>query len=151
MNNNLFVSVSVGVGLLSFGVWLLRSHIQTWRAQKNDPTLEDRERLHLYARYRRRMQASGIIVLLGVLIPMGDILFSVILPRNLAPVWFALYWGVVLLLALWIILLALGDMYSTSVHTKASLSRIRSKQRELEKQISEIQRRKSNGQHRKNN
>jgi cytochrome c biogenesis protein CcdA len=144
-NNNWLFSIALGISLIAIGLMLMRSHLRSWKSSKNDGSLEDRERTHLYTRYRRRMQASGMITGLGILFPLGDILFS-FLPLNAQnQIWFAIYWLIVLLLAGWLIVLALADMYSTSIHAKTSLNKVRRKQRELERQVAEIKRRESNG------
>ena len=87
------------------------------------------------------MQVAWIIVLEGILIPVGYIL----IPWKNIPVLFALYFGIVLALAGWMILLALGDNLATTTHTKVALRQVRRKQRELQEQIAEIKRRGSNG------
>ena len=135
------VAPCVGGILIVVGAVLMRSHAKVWRLQKNDSQLEFDDRSHYYARYRRRMQTSGMIALLGFLIPLGDVLFH----PKVAPLWVILYWIAVLLLAGWVIVMGLGDWASTVAHTRASLARIRQKQRELEQQLSQIRRRGSNG------
>ena len=135
------VAPCVGGILIVVGAVLMRSHAKVWRLQKNDSQLEFDDRSYYYARYRRRMQTSGMIALLGFLIPLGDALFH----PKVAPLWVTLYWIAVLLLAGWVIVMGLGDWASTVAHTRASLARIRQKQRELEQQLSQIRRRGSNG------
>jgi hypothetical protein len=83
-----------------------------------------------------------MIAVLGVLVAVGDQL----------PIWrnrpglFGLYWLAVLLLTFWVMLLAVGDFYSTRAHARSSLAQFQKKQRELERQIAVIKRRRSNGQ-----
>lgn len=141
MGGNWIISTSFGVALVAIGLGLLRAHRKAWRNQKNDPDLDDADRQHYYTRYRRRMQASGILTLLGVLIPVGDVL----IPWKNFPLACALYWSIVILLALWVVLLGTGDALATAAHGRIALSRVRRKQRQLEEQVSEIRRRQSNG------
>src|SRR5690554_5158092 len=101
---------------------LLRAHYRTWQAQKQDSKLDDLDRRHYYARYRRRMQTSGMLALLGLLLPIGD----AFIPAD-APGVFGIYWIAVLLLTFWVVLLGLGDMVSTTAYSKASMARIRRK------------------------
>lgn len=138
---NWFVSAITGVALVGAGIALMFSHRSAWRRQQNDPALSDAERKHLYARYRRRMQTSAILALLGVLIPVGDLL----IPWQNRPGLFALYWGMLILLSLWVIVLGVGDAISTAARSRSELARIRRKQRELQQQVAEIRRRHSNG------
>lgn len=141
MGGDWILPVSAGAALIGVGVTMMLSHRKAWRIQKNDPNLPDDERKHLYSRYRRRMQASGLLAALGVLIPVGVVL----IPWQGRPLWWALYWGLLMLMSLWVVVLGLGDALSTAARSRAELGRIRRKQRELEQQIAELQRRKSNG------
>ncbi|HEY3393306.1 MAG TPA: hypothetical protein VGK58_11410 [Lacipirellulaceae bacterium] len=52
---------------------LLDSHRRAWRAAQQDPTKSERERRFALAQYRRRMQASGIIGVLGAAIGIGPL------------------------------------------------------------------------------
>ncbi len=123
------------------GLALVAAHLRTWKRKQNEPNLEEAERVHLAARFRRRLQTSGMIAVLGVLIAVGDLL--PVLRRN--PGLFGLYWFGVLLLTAWVMLLGVGDYFSTRVHGRAALARLRKKQNELEQEIAEIKRRGSNG------
>lgn len=130
-----------GTALFVLGLCLMRWHVSSWRAQKHDLNLADEQRDHYYRRYRRRMQASGLIALLGVLLPVG-----VALPvLKQAPGLWSVYWVGVLLLSLWVILLGIGDFFSTVSHSRTALTEIRARQRALERQLSELRGRQSNG------
>jgi len=87
------------------------------------------------------MQTSALLAILGVLIPVGDVL----IPWQNHPVLFALFWGGLILMSLWVIMLGLGDAVSTAAHSRAQLARIRRKQRELQQELSELRRKQSNG------
>jgi hypothetical protein len=52
---------------------LLDSHRRAWRAAQQDATKSERERRFALAQYRRRMQASGIIGVLGAAIGIGPL------------------------------------------------------------------------------
>ena len=106
--------------MIGVGVLLMRSHVRSWAAKKNDSSLDERERRHLHSRFRRRMQASAILAALGVLIPLGGI----VIPWQQFPGFFAPYWIAVLLLALWVILLGMADVVATSAHTRAELTQL---------------------------
>ena len=141
------VYLVVGATLIATGLLMMRAHVQAWRAEKNDPTIEDDQRTFFYKRYRRRMQTSAMIAVIGVLIPFGVL---VLRPGLFADAQqqvrvFTFFWASVLLLAVWVILLGVGDLLSTSAQSRVALARIRLKQRELEQQIAEIRRRHSNG------
>lgn len=136
--NNPWPALIVGVVLIASGSLAMRSHMRSWRRQQNDPTFEDRDREYYQRRYRRRMQMSAILVILGILIGGGDVL----LPfqwRHPGPV--ALYWIGVLLLTGWLILLALADLISAFAYGRVELARVRQKHRELERQVVEFKHR----------
>ena len=134
-----------GASLLVLGVLMMRSHTRTWRYRQSDESLDEGESQYFKSQYRRRMQTSAIIALLGVMLFVGDVVLPLFLERkNLAAV-FGVYWLVVLLLTLWIFVLAWGDVAAIRVHSQTALARNRRKQQELEKQIVELKRRRSNG------
>ena len=141
------LSIVVGVALLIIGGILMRSHVRVWNGQKNDSSLEPFDRKHLFARYRRRMQTSGIILLLGVLIPLGAAAFPVVGFFNQRPLLLTLYWLAVLFFSLWVIVLGMGDCVATGAHSRAALSRVRKKQRDLQEQVAKLKNRDSNGHH----
>ena len=64
----------VGGVLVALGALFMWSHIRSWRRTQHDPELEDRDERHYRVQFRRRMQTSGMIVLISVLIPLGDAL-----------------------------------------------------------------------------
>ena len=131
----------VGLVLVAIGLGLMRWHFVAWREQRTDPSLTDAERGLYERRYRRRMQTSGLLALLGVLLGLGD----VVVAQRISPVLFAAWVLAMLLLVLWIILLALGDMASTAVHSRQQLARVRQEQRALELRLEEMRNRRSDG------
>ena len=140
--------MSFGAALVVGGLIMMRRHRVTWYEEKNDPGLEDSDRDYYFRRYRRRMQTSAMIALIGLLIAVGDaVLPRLIVNQQRAMLVFGVYWGAVLLLTGWVIAMALADMLSASAHTRAALSRLRSKQHELEKELDDVRRRGSNGHH----
>ncbi|MBM82998.1 MAG: hypothetical protein CMJ78_20745 [Planctomycetaceae bacterium] len=144
--DNWIAAIAVGVILLVIGGGMMYSHTQSWRRHKNDGSLDDFDRKHYYKRYRRRMQTSGLITLLGILIPIGDAPF---VWGQRDEVLSSAYWLGVLILLMWIIVMALGDMTSSRLHGNVAMARIRQKQRELEAQVAELKRHEGNGRHKK--
>jgi hypothetical protein len=107
---------------------------------------DDRERRHYRLQFRRRVQVSALLILLGIMIPIGD--WLMVQRRNL--LWMTVYWIVVLILALWIMLLAAIDWLSTRMFvraTRATLAGLARKQRELEAEAERLRGRGSNGRH----
>ncbi|MGD9855832.1 MAG: hypothetical protein AB7U20_12880 [Planctomycetaceae bacterium] len=130
------ISAAFGGALLVAGLLMMRSHHRVWRAQKSDPELDAKDLLFFGRRYRRRMQASGMMALIGILLPIGDSV-QLFLP---APGWFAVYWAIVLLLVMWLFVLAVSDMISTRAHSIIALHRLRAQQRELEREALALRR-----------
>ena len=139
--NEWIVPTAGGILVLA-GLSLVQAHVRSWKRQKTDPELDDADYSHLSARYRRRLQTSSMIAMLGVLLAVGDQL--PILRKR--PGLFGLYWFAVLLLTLWVVVLAAGDFDATQANGRTSLAEFRKKQRDLERQAAEIKRRRSNGQ-----
>ena len=134
-----------GTILVIMGGLMIRSHLRTWWRHRDNSSLGEREMQYCFAQYRRRLQTSAIIVLLGVLLFVGDVALSRVLPEEYFVEVFGIYWIVVLCLTLWIVVLALGDITAIRIHSKTVLNRHLRKQRELEEQLSELKKRHSNG------
>ena len=135
------IAATVGSGLFLVGLTMIRAHAKAWNQQKHDTSLDEPDRLHYHQRFRRRIQTSGLIALLGILIAIGD---SPLI-WGLGPQVSTYYWLAVLALTGWVVLIALGDLGSSRAHTRIALSRVRQKQRELEAQVARIKARRSNG------
>jgi hypothetical protein len=69
----MILTAIVSLVLLGLSGVLLDSHRRAWRAIEQDATKSDRERRFALAQYRRRMQASGIIGVLGAAIGIGPL------------------------------------------------------------------------------
>jgi UDP-N-acetylmuramyl pentapeptide phosphotransferase/UDP-N-acetylglucosamine-1-phosphate transferase len=141
VNENKWIVPAVGGVLFLIGLVLVIAHLRTRKRAQNEPQLDAAAQTHLAKRFRRRLQASGMIAMLGVLIGVGDQL--PILRQK--PGLFGLYWLAVLLMTAWVMLLGVGDYFSTRVHGRAALTRLRKKQHALEEEVAEIRRRGSNG------
>lgn len=137
--------------LILFGAGALWRHIAARKRLVVDPDLSDEDRAFGRSQFRRRVQTSSLICLIGFLILVGDL----VIPwgRNgrgdkvAATFWFAIYWSGIIILALWVILLALGDFVAIRTNSQGQLSRLeaakRSLQREAERLRSEQDRRSS--------
>lgn len=121
------------------GVLMMRSHIKGWREQKDSFT-DELEEKHLQRRFRRRMQASALLVLLGLLIGLGQLIDG---PEH--PLLFTFYWLGVLLLTCWIILLALGDAVSIAAYSRVAQAQLDQQRRSIEAELERLKARQSNG------
>ena len=134
-------AAATGGVLFGLGVLLMRSHRIAWKRQQNDSSLDEGERTYLQRRYRRRMQTSGLIATLGLLIPAG----AALMVWKTDVVLMTCYWIAVLLLTVWVAVMGAGDLAATGAHTRVALDRLRAQQQALEQQLEEIKTRGSNG------
>lgn len=141
MVKSLWVSAAFGGVLIVGGLLMMRSHWRAWQKQQVDPEFDEADLRFFRRRFRRRIQASGLLTIIGVILPLGDFVLSgaVVEAGELAKLaLFAAYVILLLLLSVWIVLLAIGDMASTKVHTTVSLNRIRAEQRKLEREAAAL-------------
>ena len=134
--------------LLVIGVLMMRAHRRTWVQQQDDPGLNQSELTRLRKRYRRRMQMSGMIGVLGVMLGVGD---ALIWEQDLQMI--AIYWIVVIGLGAWLLVLGMGDLASVRVDSKQAMTELReigARRKEVEAELAEIRRRGSNGEAKSN-
>jgi hypothetical protein len=98
----------------------VRWHVKEWRLEQADASLDEYDRKHYYARYRRRMQTSGMLILLGILIPLWDWLWE----RQFVAAGTAVGFSVFQLDG-WVIVLALADMLATKNHSQVAMAKVR--------------------------
>jgi hypothetical protein len=97
----------VSLFLAAAAIFLVRSHVRSWRAARQQDLSPAEFDFHR-RQFRRRMQASGWLGVLAVAILGG----SVLRPGSLFVfVWFGIFLAVV-----WVTILALADMVATRRH-----------------------------------
>jgi hypothetical protein len=134
VTNKWIQSVVVAAVLLMIAAFLIRSHRRAWAKHELDDELDDADRLHYRGQYRRRMQASGLLGLIGLLIVFGDLGID----WTAYPLLFSFYWMGVLGATFYLIVLGLLDAFATAAHTRASLARLRQRRGVLERQAAEL-------------
>ena len=100
-----FLSVLVALVLCGSSAGLIAGHIRAWRRLQG-AEIDQGERHFRCRQYRRRMQTSAMLGVLGVAIFVGQLLMIWITSWLLL----AIYWSGLLLLVLWVVLLAVADM-----------------------------------------
>lgn len=118
------------VGALLIGLGAGSAWYQ-WRYRQPDREADDVGRQHATRQLRRRLQVSGMLVLVGILIPLGDQLPFF----QQAPAAFVFFWGAVLLLTAWIALLAIADLASARAYHRVAGVRLHQARRELEAEL----------------
>jgi hypothetical protein len=139
-------SFLVGAALLTLGVIWLRWHLRVWREHVHDPTLDERERKHYRAQFLRRVQVAALLILLGILIPAGDLLMAGAQRQHAALM--TGYWIVVLSITLWVMLLAALDWVSCRANLRAhraALAALNRKRHELEAEVARLRQQHRNG------
>jgi cell division protein FtsB len=142
--NDIKASLVFGTALVFLGVWLIRWHRAAWSAHRAEEATDERAKFHYRRQFRRRIQVSVLLILVGVMIPLGDWLMV----QRPDPKWTAFFWIAVLLMALWIMLLAALDWLSSRMHVRAAraaLGSLARKQRELEAEVERLRSKRSNG------
>ena len=117
-----------GAFLVILAIFMVRAQRKA-RAEISSTTDDPSEMRFLQNRVRRRTQVAWMIGLIGVMIPIGDSLID----WEGAFVTFALYWLIVMGLACWVGVLALGDMAATHAHSAIELNLLKHQQQELER------------------
>ena len=137
--NNWIPAAIFGGALVALGTGMILSHRKNRRRQRNDDSIDDAEWSHLTNRYRRRMQTSAMVILVGAMIAGGDALVW-----NLGPLASTLYWLFVIFLVCWIALLAVGDLTSIQVRARVTSAKYDAMRQKLEDELAQ-QRARNNG------
>ena len=137
-----------GGGLAVVGLSMMAWHHKSWKKQREEPGFNQWDLTRLKTRCRRRMQTSGMIAVLGVMLAIGDALIW-----SQGPLVATVYWIVVIAMGGWLLLLGVGDLLTVRVDSKLArdeLQRIGQKRAKLETELEEMRRRGSNGEAKSN-
>lgn len=132
--------IAVTIVLLLAAGGLLASHVWAWRTSQHEE-LDPQERDYRRRQFRRRMHTSAMLGLLAV-VTLGGYLLTL---------WFRSAWlavlfsGSVMVLACWVVLLALLDMYATKRHFGRLRQDCLVEQAKLEAELRRIQAVRGNG------
>ena len=123
--------------LVSFGMFLTVWHWRGWKRIENDPEEGTEFR---WSQVRRRIQVALMISLVGVLLCIGDTILPIMQREgSMSKVQMAAWWTVdvilLLFVAVWIALLAIGDMAVSASRARVEQLRIKQQQRELAVEI----------------
>jgi len=129
-------SFLVCIALVALGVFMIRGHLRGWASRQAEGISDPADLLHYHAQFRRRIQTSALIAIIGILIFVGDLI-----GEQIGPAFFGWYWIGVLLLVAYLVVLAILDGLSTASHTRAALARLRAQRRQLERHAAELKER----------
>jgi flagellar basal body-associated protein FliL len=124
------------LAIVAVAAVLVAWHVRSWRRAKA-PGRTAGELKFAFEQYRRRMQTSVMLGLVGVLILAG--------PWITAPLAVLLYWLGVIVLIVWIVLLAGADMLATRMHYAQAEAEQHLKQVKLHAALEAEQRKRDEG------
>jgi hypothetical protein len=138
----LWFTIAVGVALDAMAAGLTVWHVRAWqRFEASGDAADPRERGYRCRQFRRRVQTSALLGLLGLAVVAGHWATS--------PPWrpwaFAAYWGMVLTVVAWVALLALADLVSTRLYFGRVRQRYRLEETRLKAELEQLRRTRSNG------
>lgn len=108
------VFAGFGALLAAIGVALICLHVRSHRAHEQDTRISDKDRRFLNRQYTRRMQTSSLTVFLGGLIAIGG---RVTIFQQ-SPWMATIYVCILLMLAVWLLLLGVGDAVASRIHAQ---------------------------------
>jgi hypothetical protein len=129
-------SFLVCVSLVAIGVFMIRGHLRGWAERQAEGITDPADLLHYHSQFRRRIQTSALIAIIGVLIFVGDLI-----GQQIGAKLFGVYWVIVLMLVAYLMVLAVLDGLATASHTRAALARLRAQRRQLERSAAELKER----------
>lgn len=117
--------------LLAIGLFI--GNVRTWRIDRDREQGDERD--FAQRRFRRRLQTTGMLIVLAIGLCLGQLI-----PWREHPSLFVLFWFIMLLILGWMVLLALGDLMVGRQH----LARLTRERRIAEAQLNaELQRLKN--------
>jgi hypothetical protein len=119
---SLVVAVAIGMAVHQW---------RMWKRDREDLAGEPAEEAFAWSRLRRRLQVSVLLAVIGVMLPIG--VWKPLFQKRL--LLFLGYWLAVLLLIFWVVLLALGDLLATAMHSRVVNSRLHRERRMLEEEL----------------
>jgi hypothetical protein len=123
--------------LAASAAWMFR-HTRSWR-EVQQQTLPAEEFEFRYRQFRRRMQTSAMLGILGVVLSAGDLVQS----ARSNPWIMAIYCMIILTITFWMILLAISDIWATRFHYGRIRQRFLNEQAKLEAEFRRHQREKN--------
>lgn len=100
-------AILFAVALVCVSVTLVLWHVRSWRLMRLElPHAE--ERSYRWRQFRRRMQASSLIGVLGMAVYLGYLI-----PARASPGFFLAFWLMVIFVVLWLAALATLDLLAT--------------------------------------
>lgn len=132
-------AILFAMALIGVSVTLVLGHVRTWHLLRSDLPRGD-EYAYRWRQFRRRMQASSLIGVLGVAVYLGFLI-----PARAAPGFFVAFWLMVVFVVLWLGALALLDFMATRTFYANRRSVIDAERMAFEAQVERAERPGRNG------
>lgn len=113
------LTIALSLTLLFVSALLVAMHVRAWRTVDHGGLGAAGREFH-ERRYRRRLQSSLMLGVIGLLV-LGDLWLDAVFPDPWARL---LYWSGVGLLLLWLLLLAASDWLASRQHYRGQLNRL---------------------------
>ena len=137
--NNWIPAAILGTALVVLASVMMWSHIRAWRRHKRDLMEDATDYRHYHGRFRRRMQTSAFLAIVGFLIGVGDMVIW-----QFGPLASTIFWLMVIVFVFWIAMLALGDLTAVRSHSQSAIARHEAERRAIEQELKKY-RKRSNG------
>ena len=122
-------AILFSASLFAVAASLVVLHVRAWnRAKRHD--LDPVERRFAWWQFRRRTQASAMLGLVAVAIVVGSFI-----PHRRWPSIFVFFWFAVAMPVVWVLLLAIVDMFATGRHLSQSSRRLLTEQSKLRAEL----------------
>ena len=129
------MTVAVGITLILVAALLIASHLRAWRTADHGGLREAEREFHV-RRFRRRLQASVLLGVVGILI-LGDLGMERFFKEDLLRL---LYWCGVVVLLLWLLLLAGGDWLASRAYYSREWNRLQVERSSLQADVVRLKR-----------
>lgn len=126
--------LAFGALVATIGIALICFHVRSHRIHLADDQLCDADRRFYQHQYFRRLQTSALAVTLGALIGLCGYLRAF----EESPIFATIYVIGLLLLALWLVLLALSDAMASRVYASQVRRRNHTPQKSLKETLAEV-------------
>lgn len=127
------MTVVVGITLMLVAALLVASNLQAWRTADHGG-LGAAEREFHARRFRRRVQASALVGVVGLLI-LGDLLLERYFREDVLRLW---YWCGVAGLLVWLLALAGGDWLASRAYYHGELNRLLAERTSLQADVARL-------------
>lgn len=127
------MTVVVGITLMLVAAMLVATNLHAWRTADHGGLGAVEREFHA-RRFRRRVQASVLVGVVGLLI-LGDLALERYFKEDLLRLW---YWCGVAVLLVWLLMLAGGDWLASRAYYHSELNRLQAERTSLQADVARL-------------